>query len=211
MHFATRACTFSGKVRSVPAVAAIVVMSTSIGGCASIAGLTSYSDVDCTGADCDASADATADAHAGDATPASDGAAAVEAAGGDATDSSLSQDVVVVDVTPADVGSSEGATCPASCATTCTTHDNGVGQNYYDCDPLYSSNNPWTQAAALEACTALTGEAAKCTVFNCSGTHSICSSGSIVCDCWEFSGPQAGHVNASGNCDCVLATDPTWD
>ena len=116
-----------------------------------------------------------------------------------------------MDVTPADVGSGEGATCPASCATTCTTHDDGVGQNYYDCNPLYSSNNPWTQTAALEACTALTGEAAKCTVFTCNGTHSICSSGSVVCDCWEFSGPQAGHVNASGNCDCVLATDPTWD
>jgi hypothetical protein len=192
-------------VRSVLAVAAIVVTSTSIGGCASIAGLTAYSDVDCTGADCDASADAAAEGPAGDAMP------VVEAAGGDATDGGVSRDVVVVDVIPADVGSTDGATCPASCTTTCTTHDNGVGENYYDCDPLYSSNNPWTQTAALEACTALTGEAAKCTAFTCSGAHSICSSGSVVCDCWEFSGPQAGHVNASGNCDCVLSTDPTWD
>jgi hypothetical protein len=32
-----------------------------------------------------------------------------------------------------------------------------------------------------------------------------------VCDCWEYSGAESGHVNASGNCDCVTASNPTWN
>lgn len=195
-------------MRGALAVAAIVVLGTPIGGCAAIAGLTAYADGDCTGGDCDASADGAADVLVGDTLRASDGT--FEAAAGDATDGSLTQDAVA-DVTPGDVVSTEAGTCPASCPTTCTTHSNGTGQSYYDCNPLYSSSNPWTQTAALEACTALTGDAAKCSLFKCNGAQSICSSGITVCDCWEFSGPESGHVNATGNCDCVLATNPTWD
>lgn len=206
MHFAPRACTVS-RVRGVLSVAALVVVSGSMGGCAAIAGLTAYSDGDCNGGDCDAGTDASSDGRGTDAVPSSDGSGGLDVTGSEATDGNVSQDVVA----PADVGSSDGATCPSSCPTTCTTHSNGVGEDYYDCNPLYSSSNPWTEAAALEACTALTGQAAKCAVFKCNGTQSICSSGSVVCDCWEYSGPESGHVNASGNCDCVEASDPTWD
>ena len=70
-----------------------------------------------------------------------------------------------------------GSSCDPSCPGSCTTHDDGVGQSYYDCNPLYSSSNPWTETAAIEACAALTGDSAKCTGFKCSGTLSICSSG----------------------------------
>jgi hypothetical protein len=173
--------------------------------------LTAYADGDCSGGDCEAGADA----HVQDAMPASDGTMVFDAPASDTADGSLTQDVVgadaVVDVTPGDVVSTEAGTCPASCATTCTTHSNGVGQSYDDCNPLYSSNNPWTETAAYEACTALTGDVAKCSLFKCNGTQSVCSSGISVCDCWEFSGAESGHVNATGNCDCVQATDPTWD
>lgn len=179
-------------------------MAGSIGGCAAIAGLTSYSNGDCNGGDCDAGADASG-GKPGDAMPASDGTGSGQteddATAGAGTDSGPPRD-----------GSSDAvATCDPSCTGTCTTHDNGVGQSYYDCNPLYSSSNPWTETAATEACAALTGDSAQCVGFKCNGTLSICSSGNKVCDCWEYSGSESGHVNASGNCDCVTAGNPTWN
>jgi hypothetical protein len=198
-------------VGQVLAVAALALMSGFIGGCAAIAGLTPYSNGDCNGGDCDGGTDATADGPTGDAMAAPDGTSDGDATGADATDGSLSQDVVAVDVTH-DVGSNDALASCGMCPNGCTTHDNGVGQSYYDCNPLYSANNPWTETAAFEACAALTGQAAKCTSgWKCGTSLSICSSGSVVCDCWEYSGSLSGHVNASGNCDCVLSTDPTWD
>jgi hypothetical protein len=177
-------------------------MGGSIVGCAAIAGLTSYSNGDCNGGDCDAGADASAEKLPGD----SDGAVSVgqtedDATAGAGTDSSP----------PRDGSSDAAASCDPSCPGACTTHDNGVGENYYDCNPLYSSSNPWTEAAATEACAALTGDSAKCVGFKCNGTLSVCSSGDAVCDCWEYSGAESGHVNASGNCDCVTASNPTWN
>jgi hypothetical protein len=184
-------------------------MGGSIDGCAAIAGLTSFSDGDCNGGNCDAGAEAGAEGMS--EGRAGDGMSG-DVTGVDATDGSLAQDVATVDVA-SDVTSNDapGSCAATSCPGSCTTHNNGVGENYYDCNPLYTASNPWTEAAAIEACTALSGEAAKCTGYKCGNSLSICSSGSVVCDCWEYSGPLAGHVNASGNCDCVVSTDPTWD
>jgi hypothetical protein len=187
-------------------------MGRALGGCASIAGLTAYSNGDCNGGDCDAGPDATAEGLPGDAMPdgtTSGGQTADDATAGGGSDSTPPQDAT--GVTP-DVGAGDAvASCDPPCPGTCTTHNNGVGQSYYDCNPLYSSSNPWTQTAATEACAALTGDSAKCAVFKCNGTSSVCSSGDVVCDCWEYSGSESGHVNASGNCDCVTASNPTWD
>ena len=155
-------------------------MSGFIGGCAAIAGLTAYSDGDCNGGDCDGGADATAEGPAGDAMAAPTASPTAPAArDADATDGSLSQDVVAVDVTH-DVGSNDAL---ASCGTTCARAaarrtTTASAQNYYDCNPLYSASNPWTETAAFEACAALTGQAAKCTSgWKCGTALSICSSG----------------------------------
>jgi hypothetical protein len=97
-----------------------------------------------------------------------------------------------------------------------TKHDNGTGQNYYDCNPLYSSSNPWTAAAALEACAAFTGDASKCSSRVCTGHGGatlVCSDGYTNCDCWEFQGSLAGHVdiNSTTTCYCAISGDPAWN
>lgn len=182
-------------------------MSGALGGCAGIAGLSAFSDGNCNGGDCDASADAgVGDARAGDGAPGVDSS--------EATDGSLSQDVVVADVVHDTAASDAVVSCNAmSCPNGCTTHDDGLGQTYTDCNPLYSANNPWTETAALEACDAFTGDPMTCTTgWKCNGGgYSVCSSGQAVCDCWAYSGPFAGHVNAAGKCDCVQQSDPGWD
>jgi hypothetical protein len=187
------------------------MMGSCFGGCASIAGLTAFTDGDCNGGNCDASADARVDG--GDAAGAGDGPGSDGPGGGDATDGSLSQDVVAADAVHDAASSDAIVSCsPMSCPGGCTTHSDGLGQTYSDCNPLYSANNPWTETAALEACDAFTGDPAKCTTgWKCSGGLSVCSSGQAVCDCWEYSGSNAGHVNAAGNCDCVQSSDPSWD
>lgn len=186
-------------------------MGASFGGCAGIAGLTAFADGDCNGGDCDASADARIEG--GDAASAGDGLGADGPGGSDATDGSLSQDVVAADAVHDAASSDAVVSCdPTSCPGGCTTHSNGLGQTYSDCNPLYSANNPWTETAALEACDAFTSDPAKCTTgWKCNGGLSVCSSGQAVCDCWEYSGSNAGHVNAGGNCDCVQSSDPSWD
>jgi hypothetical protein len=198
-------------VRGVLATAALLLLTSGASsGCAGIAGLSAFSNGNCNGGECDASTDGEDDDGR-----AADGAPGVDSS--DATDGSLSQDVVVADVI-ADVvhdtaASDAVVSCNAmSCPNGCTTHSDGLGQTYTDCNPLYSGNNPWTETAALEACGAFTGDPMACTTgWKCNGGYSVCSSGQKVCDCWEYSGSSAGHVNAAGNCDCVQPSDPGWD
>jgi hypothetical protein len=198
-------------VRGVFAAAALLVLvSGAFGGCAGIAGLSAFSDGECNGGDCGASADAGIEVGGGDSASGLDGPPG--------SDGSLSADVVLGDAVIADVvhdtaSSDAVASCNAtSCPSGCTTHSDGLGQTYTDCHPPYSSSNPWTETAAFEACAAFTGDPTVCTSgWKCSGGESVCSSGQKVCDCWEYSGPSAGQVNGAGKCDCVLPTDPSWD
>jgi hypothetical protein len=98
----------------------------------------------------------------------------------------------------------DGCECnaPACCeAGVCEPlHDNGQGQNYYDCTPLGS----YSSALALKACIAYTGSAAECVSFPCkSGTGDgpiICSSGAVGknCMCWSFAGNDIGLVDNGG-------------
>jgi hypothetical protein len=108
-----------------------------------------------------------------------------------------------------------GGCCSAGTGGTCDTkHSNGTGQSYYDCNPLYSASNPWTAAAALEACAAFTGDAAKCSSgYKCGSAIHVCSDGYTSCDCWQYSGPLVGHVDVNSNttCYCAIAGDPSWD
>jgi hypothetical protein len=203
-------------VRGVFAAATVLLpLSGAFCGCAGIAGLTAFSDGDCSGGNCGASVDAGVEVGTGVEVGAGDGAPGLDGSGvNDATDDgSLSQDVVVADAVHDTASGDAVVSCnTTSCPSGCTTHSDGLGQNYTDCNPLYSSNNPWTETAALEACDAFTGDSSKCTTgWKCGGSFSVCSSGQMVCDCWDYSGASAGHVNASGNCDCVQSSDPGWD
>jgi hypothetical protein len=98
-------------------------------------------------------------------------------------------------------------TTPACCAggTTCqTTHQNGRGQLFYDCNPL----GTYTLETAMEACQAHATQAGACTTVTCGG------GGAAVCDdcaCWAYSGPAAGHVTPPGVCGvCPSSGDPIW-
>ncbi len=193
------------------AAASLALVTAAFGGCASLAGLTAFSDGDCNGGNCAGSADAGIEGAAGEG---GDGAPAVDVSGDDdATDGSLSQDVDVADVVHDTAASDAIVSCSAmSCPNGCTTHTDGLGQTYTDCNPLYSPTNPWTETAALEACDAFTGNSTACTTgWKCMGGSSVCSSGQKVCDCWAYSGASAGHVNAAGNCDCVQSSNPGWN
>jgi hypothetical protein len=92
-------------------------------------------------------------------------------------------------------------TTTGCCATGCETiHDNGVGQPFYDCNPL----GTWGESTAQEACTAYAvtvgGD------FSFCETAAACGSGVGVClsflhtYCWWYFGPQAGWVTNELSC-----------
>jgi hypothetical protein len=118
----------------------------------------------------------------------------------------------------------DGCECnaPACCeAGVCEPlHDNGVGENYYDCTPI----GTYSSALALKACIAYTGSAAQCVSFPCSNPKNgpiICSSGATNknCMCWSFNGNDIGLVDnggpsdAGGSCFCpdITAGDTPWN
>jgi hypothetical protein len=113
--------------------------------------------------------------------------------------------------------------CGPSCQN-CTTsgqschgHSNGVGQTFYDCNPL----GTYSQTQAMKACEALTGSASACTTmsaFRCqlagfSTLTVVCSSGSAGCYCWQWS-VSPGSVAAPpsfGGCQTCPSSSPTWN
>src|SRR5262249_28864544 len=115
--------------------------------------------------------------------------------------------------------SGDGCECstPGCCGTGCqTTHNDGVGHNFYDCVALGTSN----PTQALEACAAYTGNASMCHAFSCKppGQNAVVCSDAFSgsCVCWNYSGGNVGHVFNSGasgvsNCYCPISTDPTWN
>jgi hypothetical protein len=106
----------------------------------------------------------------------------------------------------------DGCECatPSCCGTSCqTTHQDGVGQSYFDCNALGIHNS----SQALEACTAYAltqGKTANaCTdLWNCSayggGTiNFVCfsaSPGTCTNFCWQYAGPEQGWVTSCANC-----------
>ena len=102
-------------------------------------------------------------------------------------------------------------TC-SSCTSpnTCTSHSNGIGETFKDCNPSPTYNS----TTATEACTAFTGSAAKCTSGYASGNnHYVCSDGASVCDCWCYSGSSVGlvHQSTTTTCYATVSGDPTWN
>jgi hypothetical protein len=99
------------------------------------------------------------------------------------------------------------------CGTGCQTkHSNGLMQNFFDCQPLGTIDQP----QATEACTVFTGDVTKCHAFACTGPGSnqvVCSDTAATCACWGFAGTNAGHVhaNATTTCNCASAADSPWN
>jgi hypothetical protein len=93
-------------------------------------------------------------------------------------------------------------------------HSNGITQTWYDCVPL----GTYTQAQAMAACTAFTGDSAQCTdapVGICGPARGVCSSGASTCWCWTFAGSAAGTAEHQPGPACPVAC-PTgqgsrWD
>jgi len=91
---------------------------------------------------------------------------------------------------------------PACCGSSCeTTHDDGFGHHFYDCNPL----DTYTSQEALNACGAYTGDASTCSGGWYCGVVAepvICNSTTVAgCTvCWTYSGPNVGVVTP---CTCT--------
>ena len=111
----------------------------------------------------------------------------------------------------------DGCECatPSCCAggACAITHDNGIGNAFYDCAAL----NTYDQTQAMEACVAQTGNATLCTLASCivdSGPTPmvVCSSGLVSnCTCWVYTGgTTTGHLyksNIANSCFCPFDTN----
>jgi hypothetical protein len=98
----------------------------------------------------------------------------------------------------------DGCECatPGCCSSSCeTTHSDGVGQSYYDCNPL----GTYSSVTAIEACTAYAnsvgGSAANCSDgWTCTGDTiaDVCygNTAGTVCStyCWGYAGAEASFV-----------------
>jgi hypothetical protein len=113
-----------------------------------------------------------------------------------------------------DLNGCECAT-PSCCGSACAiTHNNGVGQSYYDCVDAGTYN----QTQAGKACTAYTNDQFACMAASCigdAGDMVICGTpdGGTNCVCWDYVGQDLSHVYKSGTttCYCPGSTDPTWN
>ncbi len=105
--------------------------------------------------------------------------------------------------------------------TTCQTqHADGFGESFFDCAAL----NTFNQTEAMAACTAHTGNAAKCSTFQCAPQVGTTPVDGVVCDnnglgsschCWDFSEPgQTGIAPGSidDTCLCPFTGEtPMWN
>jgi len=121
------------------------------------------------------------------------------------------------------VGSCECTAGTGCCGTECqNVHENGLGQNFYDCVQL--GTHDLSQAEA--ACLAFTGDALRCHDYGlvCNGdlsggadTRVVCGDYTVNsgdCACWGYSGPAAGYVyNAAGttSCQCPYIGSLQWN
>jgi len=118
-----------------------------------------------------------------------------------------------------DGSAGNGCECTTStcCGTSCqTTHMNGEGQNFYDCNPASTFNS----VTALEACTAYAISIGKTAAYCSDGWECSSSPPTFVCfgntsgttctaPCWGYSGSQAGEVATT--CACPFTKAVSWD
>jgi hypothetical protein len=131
----------------------------------------------------------------------------------------------LIDCNSGNAPDTDGCECatPACCGGSCqTTHADGVGQSFYDCN----ASGTYNQSQAQAACTAFTGSASACSpstvccggniVVLCLGTtsKSVCGSSGGKCYCWQYDGTNPGRVEAEGSgckASCGSNTDPQWN
>ncbi|MHB1845846.1 MAG: hypothetical protein ACYCWW_13550 [Deltaproteobacteria bacterium] len=112
-----------------------------------------------------------------------------------------------------------GCSCatPACCGTACqVTHQNGLGEPFYDCTALGTYNQ--TQASeALKAWPTSVGATVFTTECNRSSTnpnYGVCAQTSSQCACWYYQGSLVGTVtfdSSAKNVVCPTSGDPTWN
>lgn len=109
----------------------------------------------------------------------------------------------------------DGCECatPACCGTGCqTSHSDGQGQTFYDCNPA----DTYSSATAIAACTAFAkGDAGDCSDnWTCSGDSNnyVCfdttSNVNDCTTCWAYTGPNKGKVV---NCECPWSSIASWN
>jgi hypothetical protein len=112
----------------------------------------------------------------------------------------------------------DGCECatPGCCSGSCqTTHADGTGQSYYDCNPTKT----FTVITAMEACTAYAasvgGTAANCSdgwSCNSKAPFDVCygNTAGTTCQtyCWGYSGARGGTLYT---CSCPDSTAGTWN
>jgi hypothetical protein len=109
---------------------------------------------------------------------------------------------------------------PSCCGTSCqTTHNNGLGEPYYDCSPLGTPGLPSTYTATMasEARTAWpnagTDNMGTCgNGANASACIGRATAGS--CAVWCYTKGLAGYVHlnlVNNQCYCPTTSDPSWN
>jgi hypothetical protein len=103
------------------------------------------------------------------------------------------------------------------CGTNCqTTHDNGVGDAYYDCSPAGVPGDPsnYSLGLAEEAAQAVPagGSIAQNTCADNGGDVVVLFNGASATPfiVWAYDGPAVGHVAASNSGACPTTSSPTW-
>jgi hypothetical protein len=113
----------------------------------------------------------------------------------------------------------DGCECPTPgcCGTGCdTTHVNGLGEDYYDCNPL----DTYEETTAMEACVAYAASQGQSATWcqdgwGCTAIPSITevchlnAANGTTCsgDCWVYTGTsEIGWVTTCANCETEAAT-----
>jgi hypothetical protein len=195
-------------------VLAVAILAIGLGACALVEGLSQYSKEDCSqGCGDDGGDDALEPRPDGGTTPDAADAGTLPVA--DASDGGGS--------TGADSGGDAGGcgqcATPGCCGAACqTVHTDGVGQSYFDCNPLAT----YTEMAAFSACAAYAlsvgSNAANCTgPLTCRGSSAptVCfttSSGVCATYCWQYTGVYAdGGPGTVWDCACPAHMVGSWN
>jgi hypothetical protein len=104
---------------------------------------------------------------------------------------------------------------PACCGSSCqnANHNNGVGQQFFDCLPTGTPGNGATYSLALatDARAAWTTTGTDSSV-SCGGLGALQRTSPTGCAVWVYQGSLAGYVRATSNnfCFCPTVSDQTW-
>ena len=119
----------------------------------------------------------------------------------------------------------DGCECktPGCCNGSCqTTHSNGIGESFFDCN----MKDTYNATQAQEACEAYAGRgqcsaSQTCCLLGVGGAcvgntaSSVCGAVQGQCFCWQYAGNLPGTVQAVGSGKCTAAcgarTDAPWN